>query len=616
MRISRRQFAVTSMGLAGLLERGAAAASPAVRDAVEDSYVPASASGQRVEGILGERIRVNIEERLLKGVDIDALLAAYRRRPGKQTWIGEHAAKFIDAATNLWVYSGHERLKAKLDSAVCGLLETQEADGYLGTYLPANRWKDWDLWAHKYNLIALLNYYSRTGYEPSLQACRRIGDLVAEVYGPGRRSIVLNDWHVGMANTSILEPMVSLYRWTGNPKYLDFCRYIVRAWDEEKGPRIVRTLLETGSVRRVANGKAYEMTSNLVGLLDLHRITGEKEYLEPVEIAWRDIVANRLYVSGTASWDELFRENGFLRADDKDAEAGVGEGCVTTTWMQMNLHLLRLTGDCKYADQLERTAYNALIAAQHPATGLICYFVPLEGIKRYGAVSHGIPGVSCCASSVPRGISLLPQIAWGGKDGMPALNLYAPGTAVLPCKSGNLELSIRTRFPAAGGVEIAITSAPLANVAVWLRVPEWCDSFRAEAGGKVTSGKPGTYAKVERVWRPGEVLRVEMGLGPRVISGSPAYPDKVAVQLGPQVLAADAAWNRDAELWMNSIGAQPSLAPAKGAPPRGWKGNQAYATDGFEGNAVIGTKKRTLVLVPLADAGQTNGEYRVWLKKL
>jgi hypothetical protein len=68
-----------------------------------------------------------------------------------------------------------------------------------------------------------------------------------------------------MAATSVLEPMVILYRHTGEGRYLEFCRYIVKAWDEASGPRILQTLLTEKQVNKTANAKAYEMLSNLVG---------------------------------------------------------------------------------------------------------------------------------------------------------------------------------------------------------------------------------------------------------------------------------------------------------------------------------------------------------------
>ena len=58
-----------------------------------------------------------------------------------------------------------------------------------------------------------------------------------------------------MANTSVLEPWRVLYRLTGDPRYLDFCRYIVSAWDEPKGPRILTTLMSSGRVTDVGNAR-------------------------------------------------------------------------------------------------------------------------------------------------------------------------------------------------------------------------------------------------------------------------------------------------------------------------------------------------------------------------
>ncbi len=291
---------------------------PAVPAGVDARFVPAALDEQTINGLLGDRMTVNLSERLLAGVDTNVILKGYRQRPGQHAWIGEHVGKFIDAATNAWAYTGDARLKTKLDGAVRDLIAAQLDDGYLGTYPPQDRFIDygdkgyepaenlplWDVWAHKYNLLGLLNYYRRTGFEPALQASRRIGDLLWRTYGDGagQKSIVRNDWHVGMANTSVLEPMAMLYRYTGDAKYLEFCRYIVRAWDEPKGPKIATTLVASGHVNEVANAKAYEMTSNLVGLLELHLATGDLAYLRPVLRGWDDVVRNRLYPTGTTSW--------------------------------------------------------------------------------------------------------------------------------------------------------------------------------------------------------------------------------------------------------------------------------------------------------------------------
>src|SRR5204863_6202889 len=199
-------------------------------------------------------------------------------------WIGGHVGKWLHAATLAWANTGDPALKSKLDRVVRNLLATQERDGYLGTYTPDKRFglypnADWDVWVHKYDLIGLLTYYRYTGNPAALEGARKVGDLLTRTFGPDRKSIISAGTHVGMAATSVLEPVVLLYRATGDSKYLDFARYIVSAWEEPNGPHIISSLNRFHSVQRVANGKAYEMLSNLVGLCEMYRATGNREYL-------------------------------------------------------------------------------------------------------------------------------------------------------------------------------------------------------------------------------------------------------------------------------------------------------------------------------------------------
>ena len=150
---------------------------------------------------------------------------------------------------------------------------------------------------------------------------------------------------MGMAATAVLEPMCRLYRFTGQPRYREFCGYLVRSYDHPHGPRIVTTLLEGGGVYRVANGKAYEMLSNFNGLIDLYRLTADETLLSAVLHAWEDIVRQQLYRTGTLSAGEHFQPVGQLLTLQS---SNVGEMCVTVTWLQLNWRLLRLTGEGRF----------------------------------------------------------------------------------------------------------------------------------------------------------------------------------------------------------------------------------------------------------------------------
>ena len=60
-----------------------------------------------------------------------------------------------------------------VSEAAAELVKCQMDDGYLGTYLTKDRWTEWDVWAHKYNLIGLVTYMRYTGNMAPLPTCRR-----------------------------------------------------------------------------------------------------------------------------------------------------------------------------------------------------------------------------------------------------------------------------------------------------------------------------------------------------------------------------------------------------------------------------------------------------------
>ena len=574
------------------------ARAPVVPDKIADQFTPAAFDRQHIEGILGERMRVNLEGRLLR-VDETALIDCFQHRPGPQDWAGEHAGKFLHAAANTWLYTGDQRLKTLMDRMARNLIAAQLPDGYLGTYTDDKRWTSWDVWVHKYDLLGLLAYYQATGDEPALGASRKIGDLLVRTFGtgPGQRDIIAAGTHVGMASTSVLEAMVNLYRFTGDLRYLNFCEYLVRSWDQPNGPKIIASLLSTGSVFHTANAKAYEMMSNLVGLVELYRITGKEEYLKPAEIAWKDIVAHRLYVTGTTSSSEHFQDDLVLPGEEA---ANVGEGCATVTFLQLTWQLLRSTGQPQYADQLEQTVYNALLGAQDPRNGDICYFTPLDGKK------SPTPGVNCCVSSEPRGISMIPQLAWGRRGEGAAVLFYVPGRVSVDTAAGAVAIESRTNYPVDGAVELTVDPSKAVRFPLYLRVPAWTAHFEAIAGGRTYQGEPGAWLTIDRQWAPGDTVKIEIDLTTRVVAGGPSYPYNVAVARGPQFLALESTLNRGV-VDLQAAGprtAQLKLIDAAGQLPATWSGKQAYRMEGL-----VAGKPKELVLVPFADART----YRVWL---
>lgn len=592
----------------------AAEPKPVVENKIKDMFSSISFQNQQQRGYLGKRMNQNLVERLLK-LDEAGTLDGYLERPGHHPWAGEHIGKYLETACNVWKNTGNEQLKMQMDRLMYQLVNSQMPDGYLGTYAPADYWTSWDVWSHKYNLYGLLAYYTTTGYQPALDACKKMGDLLCKTFGnnPGQRDIIKAGTHMGMAATSVLDPMVELYKYTGDKKYLDFCYYILGAWEQDNGPKIISALLSTGKVTKVGNGKAYEMLSNFVGLTNLYRVTGDKKMLKAVLIAWDDIVTNRLYITGTASSHEYFQDDDVLPAGNN---ANMGEGCVTVTWIQFNRQLFDITGDLKYLEQIEKSIYNHLLAAENPETGCVSYYTPLMGVKPYTCY------ITCCQSSVPRGIAMIPYFTFGNIKNVPTLLMYEPASykeSIITAdkKSINLSLDVANNFPENGNTVITVNTSQTASFTLALRVPSWCSAFTATLSGKIYTGIAGKNLLISRHWKSGDKIKVSFQMPTQVIAGGKNYPGQIAFQRGPQVLALDSLLNVEIQkkYWLTTaqkLQVEKQLVNGNvDLLPKDWIGKQVYTLHVIDKNPDI--NKPQLVLVPFADASQTGGAMKVWM---
>jgi DUF1680 family protein len=451
--------------------------------------------------------------------------------------------------------------------------------------------------------MGLLRYYELSGFKPALTTSEKIGDLLIKTFGTekGQKDIVRAGGHVGMAATCILESMAELYRFTGNKAYLDFCYYVVNAFNHPGGPRIISTLDSVGRVDKVANAKAYEMLSNLLGVLKLYRLTGDERFLKPVLTAWNDVAKNRLYITGTSSSFEHFQDDEVLPAE---RTSNMGEGCVTTTWVQLTYGLLCVTGEMKYVDELERSVYNHLTGAENPQTGCVSYYTPLVGVKPFGC------SITCCMSSVPRGIALIPAFANGRLNGAAAFFFYEQGTFSAPLPNKAIaSFTTTTSFPANGAVTITAAESSTMTYPVYFRKPYWATDFTLAVNGKKQATLKGESIVVNRLWKKGDKVEIAFSMPLVALDGGKSYPGQVAIQRGPQVLAFDEKLNGFAATATSIPAKSTNAKRALAVLPQGWIGGEA-----FELNGVKDKMGKTIILVPYADAGQMGGAVSTWLK--
>ncbi|MGE5393828.1 MAG: beta-L-arabinofuranosidase domain-containing protein, partial [Candidatus Saccharibacteria bacterium] len=415
----------------------------AIPIAKPDVFQPWDASAVQINGYLGDKISLCIAERIKKQ-DVQMLIDPFKQRNETHLWQTEFWGKWILSAIASWEYTHDPEMLGIIKNAVNGLLSTQTPDGYIGNYSPQAQLAHWDIWGRKYTLLGLLAYYDISKDVKALEASRKLADHLMTQVGNGKADIVKTGNYHGMPSSSILEPMVLLYRHTGEKKYLDYARYIVGQWETESGPKLLSKAKEGVDVAdrfpfpkewwSWDNGqKAYEMMSCYEGLLELYRITGDSDYLSSAELAVKNIMDTEINAAGSGTAFECFY-HGAQRQTEPTYHTM--ETCVTFTWIKLCNNLLRLTGNPMYADQIEKTMYNALMASMKEDGSQIAKYSPLEGHRHEGEQQCSMP-INCCNANGPRAFTLIPKMAYMTSGNEIIVNLYSSSKAIVSLSPKN-----------------------------------------------------------------------------------------------------------------------------------------------------------------------------------
>ena len=546
------------LALAASVEAKANSTADKVQPRVPDVLTPLPPGAVHLGGHLGEQIDLCLRARIA-AQDADELIAPFRERRDQMEWRSEFWGKWITSAIDAWRYSGNPGLCAIDERAVADLIGTQTPDGYIGAYPDGGHLQRWDVWGRKYVLLGLLAWHEATGDAGALNAARREADFLIGEIGPGRAKPFTNDMWNGMATSSVLEPMILLYRRTGDARYLEFANYLVGAWPTPDGPDLLRKARANipvfqmfpgpaSVVKEYSDGghsKAYEMMSCFEGLAELYRSTGNQDYYDAITKVFANIRDNEITVIGSGSdWERW--HNGHTRQTEPWVKGM--ETCVTVTWMKLAGQMLRLTGDPAYADEIERSTYNALLGAQAPDGAWWCSHSPLAGTKERAPEQCGLHQ-NCCVANGPRGLMLIPQLAVMKGAAGPVVNYYGEMKALVALpKGGNVDLEQVSDYPLGDTTRMRIGLNEPKTFVLRLRIPAWSERNTLTINGTSQPAPiPGTYASIDRLWRDGDMVLLRLDLRARAIR-APGHPEFAAIVRGPLVLARDSRLEHGSDL--------------------------------------------------------------------
>jgi len=518
---------------------------------------PLALTQVKVAGFLGERIDRNNRTSLPAGFHSPlprGFEQFLRREPFDPECLrygpDSDLFRWLEGASYAVAYDpDNAEVRRELDHVVGLLLQAQEEDGPIATYIkPARRW-DTEMW-HDLCMAGLLieaavAHHRATADRRLLEAAQRWADYLLAAYQDGQPYFK----GVGEREHPEIElALVRLYRATGERRYLDFSLAI--AGLSHVGPTVAE--LCCGAGRRHGVRVGYLLTA----LAELAMETGEACFAEQLPGLWDELVRTRSYLTGGLAFRpaEIIPE----RPYDLPQSGRVAETCASVAMAYLGWRLHATNPDPRYFDHIETILYNHFLGALSLDQLGIFYYNPLHALPGARLESDAgqsalertrlpkLHGCTCCWASTWRYLPQLPEYILSADDAGLLVNLYTSVSAQHVLAEGTpLRIEIETDYPHDGRVLVRLLPEAPVRCSLRLRVPGWCREATVAVNQEPwPTPTPGSYYAIARQWTAGDEVELHLAMDAEAVAAHPVVAEcagQVAFRRGPLVYCLDQA---------------------------------------------------------------------------
>lgn len=507
---------------------------------------------------------VQLDSKFLLSLDPDRLLAWYRKEAGLKPkaanyggWEGQGIAghslgHYLSACSRMYRETGDQQFRQRVDHVVEELAACQQAvgDGFLGAMPNGRKVFDevshgdirsqgfdlndsWVPWYNLHKLFAgLIDAYRIAGNEQAKTVVARLSDWAIAV----TKNLTPDQWQTMLAceHGGMNEALADVADITGNPAYLELAQKFYH--------KAILDPLADG--RDELGGKhANTQIPKAIGAARIFELTGDEKFAKISKFFWDTVVANHTYVTGGNSDAEHFAAPGKL---NDHLGVSTTETCNTYNMLKLTTLLFKRDPRPEYAEYMERALWNHILASRNPQSGQVCYYLTL----RPGETRHYVGDLdfTCCNGS---GMENPPRTAdyiyFHGPGELRELwaNQFIPSE--VDWKTAGVRLRQETQFPNKQRTSFTISCEKPTKFTLHLRHPKWISGPLAVTlnGEKLAvTSTSGGYADIDREWRDGDKLEVDLPLRFHTES-MPDNPRRIAVFDGPILLAGDLSGVKD-----------------------------------------------------------------------
>jgi len=443
---------------------------------------------------------------------------------------GEMTGNWLEGYIRMAFLTGDADATARAHDMVRQILDSADADGYLGSYPPDKRYQNAmtaELMMQHHLYVALLAYYEFTGRQEVLDAVVKATRLTMAHYPEGKsmftpesdvkkhslkdhnklKDVDLEERRAGWVDHSLifLDVLEWLYHHTGDREYLDFG---VRMYEDFSSSKMVAMRdLKLGDVlnkRLPFFWHGPHVAEHLRAPTWLATATKNERYQQAADAAYEKLPAH-LTPSGSLVSDE------HVRNQPGHCDRAY-EFCTTSQLATSFIHRLYHSGSAAYGDMAENLVFNAGQASRTPDGKNIHYLTrdtqysaieARHGGRRKLSPAHEI-GNSCCSANAVRLMPWFASNLWMRRGEGLAAALLGPCRVETEIAGVRVRIDEKTAYPFSERIEFTVSVDEPVQFPLSIRKPAWAENgVRIEAPEAGMTDDAG-FIELSRTWQDGD----------------------------------------------------------------------------------------------------------------
>ncbi len=498
--------------------------------------------------------------------------------------------KWIEAASHTLIQQPDQRLAERVKEIVAVVAEAQENDGYLNTYFtlvePDKKWTNLgmmhELYCAGHLFEAAVAHYRATNDRKLLDVAIRFADLIDNTFRinnvkgiPGHEEIELG--------------LVELYRVTSNKRYLKLAKFFIDKRGQNDSPfseelksleeragfnfkeqvenfdtlevdRFYRSFFldDNGKYdgsyaqdhlpvrdQKTVDGHAVRAMYLYSGMADIAEETNDQELIKTLDCLWNNMTEKRLYITGGIGSSHDIE--GFGSDYELPNETAYAETCAAVGNILWNHRMLKLTGEAKYADLIEKVLFNGFLSGVSLEGNSFFYVNPLKSSGDHHR--KGWFNVSCCPPNIARLLASIQKYIYLKQGDTLYINQYIGSEVEFKLSNDSKVILKQTNdYPWKGNVKVSLFPEKESDFTINLRLPGWANQYNIKVNGKdvdVGINSKG-YLEMKRKWSINDTIELNMPMRVEKIYANPAVAENVsrfAFQRGPVVYCLESVDN-------------------------------------------------------------------------